>query len=42
MIFHSPWPTVPPNAAGARSDMSNRNVGAFARSTAARRAMGSL
>src|SRR3954453_13571635 len=29
-IFHSPWPGVPPNAAGARSDMSNRNVCACA------------
>ncbi len=42
MIFHSPWPTVPPNAAGARSDMSKRNVGALASSTAARRAIGSV
>src|SRR5205823_14483961 len=23
--LNSPWPVVPPNAAGARSDMSNRN-----------------
>ena len=25
-ILNSPWPTVPPNDAGCRSERSNRNV----------------
>src|SRR3954454_290595 len=40
-IFHSPWPGVPPNAAGARSDMSKRNVWALAIAVAVVRVMSS-
>src|SRR6266508_1451355 len=40
--FHSPRPTVPPNAGGARSDMSKRKVLALASARAVRRAIGSL
>jgi len=39
--LNSPWPVVPPNARGARSDMSNRNTWAFARAVADRMVIGS-
>src|SRR5262245_65701102 len=41
-IFHSPCPVVLPNAAGCRSDMSNRNSWARASAIAVARWIGSL
>src|SRR5947209_1045977 len=38
--FHSPWPVVAPNAAGCRSDMSNRKTDACANASAVLRCNG--